>query len=488
MDKPRLRFAPSPSGFLHIGGARTALFCWLLARRHGGQFILRIEDTNAERSTDESIEAILDSLKWLGLDWDEGPEVDGPHAPYFQSQRKDTYGKHIDRLIASGAVYRCYCTKEELDAKRQAAMTEGRKPAYDRTCREKTPAEWPDGEPYVLRLKAPLEGATVVSDLVRGDVTFPNSELSDQVVVRSNGDPLYNFVVVVDDATMNITHVVRGDDHLSNTPKQIQIYEALGYALPKFAHLPMILGHDKKRLSKRHGATSVLQYRDEGYFPGAMVNFLARLGWSHGDQEIFTTDELIQSFGLDAVGKSPGVWNAEKLDWVNQEWLRAKSDVDLAVLLAPLIEAAGFPAQAPDALMVRRISTISERAKTLLDLVEHGSWYWAAADAVEYNDAKANRKFLKNENVALLEACLGSLEAISKDDWTAALIETGILAVAETFDLKLGKIAQPLRVAITGSTRSPGIFESLWALGREKSLIRVRRALALADSTPPVEP
>jgi glutamyl-tRNA synthetase len=487
MDKPRLRFAPSPSGFLHIGGARTALFCWLLARRHGGQFVLRIEDTNAARSTDESIEAILDSLKWLGLDWDEGPGVDGPHAPYYQSQRKDTYREHIDRLVASGSVYRCYCTKDELDAKRQAAMAEGRKPAYDRTCREKDPADWPEGEPYVLRLKAPLEGATVVSDLVRGDVTFPNSELSDQVVVRSNGDPLYNFVVVVDDATMNITHVVRGDDHLSNTPKQVQLYEALGYPLPKFAHLPMILGHDKKRLSKRHGATSVLQYRDEGYFPGAMVNFLARLGWSHGDQEIFTVDELIESFGLDAVGKSPGVWNAEKLDWVNQEWLRAKSDADLAVLVAPLIEAAGFPSQSPDALMVRRISTISERAKTLLDLVEHGAWYWAAADAVEYNDAKANRKFLKHENVSLLEACLAALEAISEEKWTAALIETGILAVAESFELKLGKIAQPLRVAITGSTRSPGIFDSLWALGREKSLLRVQRALALAAATPPVE-
>ena len=330
MDNPRLRFAPSPSGFLHIGGARTALFCWLLARRHGGQFILRVEDTDAARSTDESIQAILDGLRWLGLDWDEGPGVDGPHAPYFQSQRKAIYQEHIERLIASGHVYRCYCTKEELEAKREAAMAEGRKPAYDRTCRDKTEADWPADAPYVLRLKAPLDGETVVRDIVRGDVVFPNSELSDQVVVRSNGDPLYNFVVVVDDATMNVSHVVRGDDHLSNTPKQIQLYEALGYDIPKFAHLPLILGQDKKRLSKRHGATSVIQYADEGYFSDAMVNFLARLGWSHGDQEIFTRDELIASFSLQAVGKSPGVWNAEKLDWVNQEWLRKCSDAELA--------------------------------------------------------------------------------------------------------------------------------------------------------------
>jgi glutamyl-tRNA synthetase len=487
MDNPRLRFAPSPSGFLHIGGARTALFCWLLARRHGGKFILRVEDTDATRSSDESIQAILDGMRWLGLDWDEGPDVGGPHAPYFQSQRKAIYQDHIDRLIESGHVYRCYCTKEELDSKREAAMAEGRKPAYDRTCRDKTEADWPPDTPYVLRLRAPLDGETVVPDLIRGDVVFANSELSDQVIVRSNGDPLYNFVVVVDDSTMQITHVVRGDDHLSNTPKQIQIYEALGYPLPKFAHLPLILGADKKRLSKRHGATSVIQYKADGYFAGALVNFLARLGWSHGDQEIFSRDELIDCFGLDAVGKSPGVWNAEKLDWVNQEWLRSKSDEQLAELISPLIEAAGFPAQPADDVMARRISTISERAKTLLDLIEHGSWYWAAAEAVEYDDEKARRKFLKHENTALLEACRDALTAIAQEDWTEAAIEAAVLAVAERFDLKLGKVAQPLRVSITGSTRSPGIFESLWALGRHKSLVRISRGLEIAAATPPTE-
>ena len=487
MNNPRLRFAPSPSGFLHIGGARTALFCWLLARRHGGQFILRVEDTDAARSTQESIQAILDGMRWLGLDWDEGPDVGGPYAPYFQSQRKDIYQQHIDRLIESGDVYRCYCTKEELASKREAALAEGRKPAYDRTCRNKTEADWPKDAPYVLRLRAPLDGQTVVPDMVRGDVVFPNSELSDQVVVRSNGDPLYNFVVVVDDSTMKVTHVVRGDDHLSNTPKQIQIYQALGYDLPEFAHLPMILGQDKKRLSKRHGATSVTQYKDEGYFSDAMINFLARLGWSHGDQEIFTRQQLIDSFGLEAVGKSPGVWNAEKLDWVNQEWLREKSSEELAELIAPLLEAAGFPAQPADALMARRIGTISERAKTLLDLVDHGSWYWAAADGIEYNDAKANRKFLKQDNLALLEACLEGLSALSATAWTESEIEKVILAMSERFELKLGKVAQPLRVSITGSTRSPGIYESLRALGREKSLFRINTAIELISSSPEAE-
>lgn len=487
MDNPRLRFAPSPSGFLHIGGARTALFCWLLARRHGGQFILRIEDTDAARSTDESIQAILDGLRWLGLDWDEGPGVEGPHAPYFQSQRGPIYQEHIERLIESGNVYRCYCTREELDAKREAAQGEGRKPSYDRTCRDLSPDQWPEDKPYVLRLRAPLEGETTVHDLIRGDVVFPNSELSDQVVVRSNGDPLYNFVVVVDDATMAVSHVVRGDDHLSNTPKQVQIYEALGYTPPQFAHLPLILGQDKKRLSKRHGATSVMQYDDDGYFSDAMVNFLARLGWSHGDQELFTREELVESFGLAAVGKSPGVWNPEKLDWVNSQWLRGKSNEELAEVLAPRIEAAGHPAQPADDAMARRIGTLTERAKTLVDLVDNGSWYWAAADGIEYTDEKARRKFLKHANAALLEAAADALGALAEGEWTEAALEAAIEPLFERFDVTIGKVAQPIRVAITGSTRSPGIFESLAALGRDKSLTRIRKAAAIAASTPPPE-
>ncbi|MBN94017.1 MAG: glutamate--tRNA ligase [Deltaproteobacteria bacterium] len=478
MSTPRLRFAPSPSGFLHIGGARTALFCWLFARKNGGSFILRVEDTDAARSTDESIQAILDGLHWLGLDWDEGPGVDGPHAPYFQSQRKAVYQEHIDRLIDSGHLYRCFCTAEELKEKRELAQKEGRKPAYDRKCRDLSPDEWPADTPYVLRLKAPLDGATVVQDLIRGEVVFQNKELSDQVVVRSNGDPLYNFVVVVDDATMEVTHVVRGDDHLNNTPKQIQLYEALGFEPPVFAHAPLILGPDKKRLSKRHGATNVMQYDDEGYLAPALVNFLARLGWSHGDQEIFTIDELVEYFSLDGVGKSPGVWNPEKLLWLNGQYITAMTSQQLAEAIAPRVEAAGHPAQPPDALMARRIETLKERAKTLNDLVDQGHFYWAAADGIAYDDAKAKRKFLNGDTLPRLEAALAALQGV--DDWTESALEPPLKQVLEQLDLKMGKLAQPIRVALTGSTVSPGLFETLAALGRDKCLHRLRTGIALA--------
>ncbi len=480
MHAPRLRFAPSPSGYLHIGGARTALFCWLLARRHGGRFILRIEDTDRERSTPESIQAILDAMGWLGLDWDEGPGIDGPHGPYFQSQRGAIYQDHVDRLLDAGHLYRCYCTKEELDGRRAEAQADGRRIAYDRTCRYRDPATWTDDQPYVLRLKAPLDGDTVVDDLIRGKVVFPNAELSDQVVVRSNGDPLYNFVVVVDDATMGVTHVVRGDDHLSNTPKQVQLYRALGYDVPAFAHLPLILGEDKKRLSKRHGATNVMQYADDGYLPGALVNFLARLGWSHGDQELFTVDELVASFGLDAVGKAAGVWNPGKLEWVNHQWMMRTPAAELAELAAPRIAAAGHPDAAPDALMTYRIETLQERAKNLAELVEQGAFYWAEAD-IEVAE-KARKKWIKQGTKAGLEASLEALAAL--DEWNEATIEEALLGVMEALELKMGKIAQPLRVAVTGTTISPGIYPTLAALGRDKTLTRVRAAIDLVP--PPV--
>jgi glutamyl-tRNA synthetase len=476
MDAPRLRFAPSPSGFLHIGGARTALFCWLLARRHGGSFILRVEDTDRERSTDASIQAILDAMSWLGLDWDEGPGVDGPHGPYFQSQRRPVYDEHIQRLLDSGDLYRCYCTKDELDRKRAEAMAANRRPVYDRTCRYRDPASWTDDEPYVLRLKAPLDGDTVVDDLIRGKVVFPNVELSDQVVVRSNGDPLYNFVVVVDDATMGVTHVVRGDDHLSNTPKQVQLYRALGYDVPSFAHLPLILGEDKKRLSKRHGATNVMQYAEEGYLPGALVNFLARLGWSCGDQELFSVDELVEKFGLDAVGKAAGVWNPGKLEWVNHQWMMKTPSDELARLAAPRIAEAGLPDSEIDGTMLYRIDTLKERAKTLTELVDQGRFYWAAADDVTVED-KARRKWLKQGTLPGLKACLEALEALP--EWTEETIEQALHGVMERLELKMGKIAQPLRVAVTGTTMSPGIYPTLSALGRDKTLTRVRHAITL---------
>lgn len=477
MTAPRLRFAPSPSGFLHIGGARTALFCWLYARRHGGQFILRVEDTDKARSTDESIQAILDGLRWLGLDWDEGPETGGPHAPYFQSQRGEVYQRYVDQLIASGHLYRCYCSAELLKEKREAAQKEGRKPAYDRTCRDLTPDQWPQDAPYVLRLKAPLDGQTTVRDLIRGDVVFQNKEISDQVVVRSNGDPLYNFVVVVDDMTMQVTHVVRGDDHLNNTPKQIQLYEALGVEPPLFAHAPLILGPDKKRLSKRHGATNVMQYDDDGYLPDAMINFLVRLGWSHGDQEVFTRTELCEFFSLESVGRSPGVWNPEKLEWLNGQYITALSNEELAELIAPRIAAANYPDSSPDALMARRIGTLKERARTLVELVEQGGFYWRAGDDVTY-EGKPKRKFLGATSLVNLEAALAALSELS--EWDEESLEACLQAVLAGLDVKMGKLAQPIRVAVTGTSVSPGLYETLAALGRAKTLQRIGMAVEVA--------
>ena len=484
MDAPRLRFAPSPSGFLHIGGARTALFCWLLARRHGGTFILRVEDTDAARTTDESIAAIVEGMEWLGLDWDEGPRVGGPHAPYFQSGRKEIYGKYIDQLVAEGKVYRCYCTPEQLQAKREKAMAEGRPPIYDGEWRDRDPSEWPPGEPYVLRLRAPTDGETVVDDLVKGRVVFPNKELGDQVVVRSNGDPLYNFVVVIDDMLMGMTHVVRGDDHLSNTPKQIQLYDALGVTPPVFAHVPMILGADKKRLSKRHGATSVTQYRDEGFLADAMVNYLARLGWSHGDQEIFSRDELIAAFDLGSVGKSPGVWDPDKLLWVNAQHIAGLDTDTLADLVAPMIAAAGFPPQPVDALFKTRLDTLRGRARKLDEFVTAGAFYWQDNASVDYaQNPKAVKKFLKPTTAVYLEAAIEELEGL--DAWTEQSLEDAITPLLERFEVKMGKLAQPIRVSVTGTNVSPGLFETLFALGRDKTIPRIRRGIGLCHESPP---
>jgi glutamyl-tRNA synthetase len=463
MTPPVTRFAPSPSGFLHIGGARTALFCWLLARRHGGRFILRIEDTNQEKSTDESIEAIMTALKWLGLDWDEGPDVGGPHGPYRQSQRKAIYQEYVDRLLASGHAYRCFCTREELDVKRKAAYAEGRKAIYDGTCRDLDPTLDAGDRSFVWRLRVPLDGEVVIEDLVKGSVTFPNRELGDQVIVRSNGDPLYNFVVVVDDHSMGVTHVVRGDDHLANTPKQVLIYDALGLTPPKFAHVPLILGEDKKRLSKRHGATDVMSYKAEGYLPDAMVNFLARMGWSHGDQELFSRDELIAAFSLEACGRSAGVWNPSKLLWTNHQWMMRTDSASLAD------QVGGSAAQ---------IDTLKERARTLVELGASGAFYWN--DEITY-EPKASAKFLKAATLPALEASLAAFEPLP--EWTEEALKEATEGVMERLDQGMGKIAQPLRVAITGTRISPGIFETLSALGRDKTLRRIRAAIEIAQAT-----
>ena len=457
----RTRFAPSPTGYLHIGSARTALFSYLYARHNGGTFVLRIEDTDRERSTRESIDAILDALRWLKLDWDEGP--------FFQSDRWDLYREQAERLLSNGHAYRCYCTAEQLETKRKEALAAGRKPMYDRTCRN---LAGPRGGAYTIRFKAALDGETPVADLVKGPVLFQNRELDDLILVRSDGVPTYNFCVVIDDAGMNITHVIRGEDLLASTPKQIQIYQALGYSVPAFAHIPLILGLDRARLSKRHGATSVTAYREAGYLPDAVVNYLARLGWSYGDQEIFTRAELIEHFSLEAVGKSAGVYNPEKLEWVNFQHLRALPLAELAAAVKPLIAERAWKIPGDDAWLGRALATLQERAKTLREIVDLASYY--LTDAIEY-DAKAAAKHLRPDVAGPLHELVTQLATIT--DWTVEDIHHAFNAVMAHHNLALGKIAQPVRVALTGGTVSPGIFEVIDVLGKERTLARLERAL-----------
>jgi glutamyl-tRNA synthetase len=464
MSTVRTRFAPSPSGYLHIGGARTALFNYLFARHQGGVFILRIEDTDRERSTPESIQAILDALTWLRLDWDEGP--------FFQSQRSTLYGEHAERLLGEAKAYRCYCAPEELEAKRAAALKSGRKPTYQCTCRtarERTPER-----PFALRFKAPPDGQTVVRDLVKGHVVFQNREIEDVILVRSDGSPTFNFCNVVDDAAMGVTHIIRGDDHLSNTAKQIQLYDALGYSPPAFAHIPLILGIDRARLSKRHGATSVTVYRDMGYLPDALVNYLARLGWSHGDQEIFTRAELIEEFALENVGKSAGVYNAEKAEWVNFHYIKSLSPADLAQAVKPYIAGRGYAEPADDAWLQKMVTTLRERAKTLVELVEAADFY---LDDTITLDPSAAAKHLKPEAAGPLRDLRAELAQAPR--WDVDTIKTCFESVMGRCGLGLGKIAQPVRVAVTGRTVSPGIFEVLEVLGKERSLRRIDAALEL---------
>jgi glutamyl-tRNA synthetase len=455
----RTRFAPSPTGYLHIGGARTALFSFLFARHHGGRFVLRIEDTDRERSTPASIQAILDGLTWLGIDWDEGP--------YYQSQRMELYRARAEALLAAGNAYRCYCTAEELETRRQAALAAGRRPAYDRTCRDLTAP--PSGRSaFTLRFRTPLDGETVVEDLVKGRVVFQNAELDDFVILRSDGSPLYNFCVVVDDLEMAISDIIRGDDQLANTPRQILLYGALGATPPRFAHVPLILGLDKARLSKRHGATSVMAYRDLGYLPDALVNYLARLGWSHGDQELFTREELIDHFTLDTVGKAAAIFNPEKLLWVNFQYLKATPAATLAELVVPFLERAGLPVPADRAWLARAVETLRERAKTLVELAEFCRFY--LVDTITPDPAAA-AKYLTPEIAPALRDVTARLAALPA--WDAAAIEQAFEATLATHGLRLGTLAQPVRVAVTGGTVSPGIYEVLDVLGRERTLARL---------------
>jgi glutamyl-tRNA synthetase len=459
--KPRVRFAPSPTGSLHIGGARTALFNWLFARHHGGTFILRIEDTDLERSTKEFEQSIIEGMNWLGMDWDEGP--------YYQTERMDLYKEHVKKLLAEGKAYRCTCTPEELEAKRAQAMAESRKPKYDGTCRNGT--AHPD-KPAAIRFKAPVEGITEFHDICRGKITFENKELDDLIIARSDGSPTYNFTVVVDDVTMNITHVIRGDDHINNTPRQVLLYQALGYPVPEFAHLPMIHGQDKKKLSKRHGATSVIEYEKMGYLPEAVVNYLARLGWSHGDQEIFSRDELIESFELAAVGSSPSVFDMEKLDWVNSQHMAKLSDEEIAARTEPFLKEMGL-ASGDRAWAARAIATERERGKTFRELAEISAFYFR--DKIEI-DPQAAAKWLGHESKELLKELGAKIAKLDPfDEKALAPVFDGMLKEKE---IKLLALAQPVRVAMTGTTVSPGIYEVLSILGKKRVLERINHALA----------
>ena len=463
MTKVRTRFAPSPTGHLHIGGARTALFNHLFARHNGGTFILRIEDTDRARSTEEYLHSILDAMKWLGLDWDEGP--------FFQTQRFDLYREHAERLLAASKLYRCYCTAEELEAKREAAMREKRNPAYDRTCRNLH--EPVAGKPYSLRLKAPLDGETIVRDLVRGNVIFPNTEIDDLILVRSDGTPTYNFCVVVDDALMEITHNIRGEDHLVNTPKQIQLYRAFGYPEPQFAHVPMILGADRARLSKRHGATSVLAYRDEGYLPDALVNYLVRLGWSSGDQEVFTRAELVEKFSLENLGVSAAAFNPEKALWLNFQYLKALPIPELAALTRPFLERRGYAVPEDPAWLEKMVTTLRERANTLEELAAQAHFYFG--ESIELDPEAAGQHL----TAAIREALMDLRQELAPlSPWDHDSIHAAFGRVTEKHGIKLGKLAQPVRVAVTGGTKSPGIFEVLELLGRERSIARLDQAIA----------
>jgi glutamyl-tRNA synthetase len=470
MDKPRLRFAPSPTGYLHIGGARTALFNWLWARHAGGTFVLRIEDTDRERSTQAAVEAIFDGMRWLGLDWDEGPGVGGPHGPYFQMERLDLYKSVAEKLIREGRAYACTCTKEELDVLREQAKAEKRQFIYPGTCRDRP---YDPSRRHVVRFRLPKLLEVTFTDLVKGAITRPGSSLQDEVIVRGDGVPLYNFGAVVDDVTMGINLVARGDDHVNNTAIQVLLYEALGYPVPTFAHLPMILGADKTRLSKRHGATSVTAYRDMGYLPEAVVNYLARLGWSHGDQEIFARDELVKDFGWGAVGATAGVFNPEKMLWVNHTWIMKLPVAELARRALPYFRAAGLPAE-DDARLAAIVKVGQERSKTLVDLATQFRYFYEPIQL----DPKAREKFLTADTRPVLQAVRDGLAAMAAPD--AAALEKLFHDLATARGLGLGKIAQPVRVALTGGTASPSIYDVVLILGREEALARLDGAVRLA--------
>jgi glutamyl-tRNA synthetase len=460
----RTRFAPSPTGFLHIGGARTALFCWLAARATGGQFILRIEDTDRERSTPESVQAILDGLAWLELDADEGP--------FYQSERMELYSDAVTRLLDEGKAYRCYCSRERLDALREAARERGEKPRYDGRCRHLDEA--PAGVTPVIRFRNPDTGTVAFKDRVRGPIAFDNHELDDLVIQRADGTPTYNFAVVVDDLDMGINLVIRGDDHINNTPRQINLYEALGARPPEFAHVPMILGGDGTRLSKRHGAVGVLAWRELGYLPDAMINYLARLGWASGDREQFDRDELVRLFRIEDVNRKASRFDVEKLNWLNQHYLRTLPPERVEPEIAWHLERAGLdPAAGPAAADL--VVVQAERCETIADLVEQSRPFYADYDDFEPGAAKKHLRPVAAEPLAAVR------ERLVECEWTPEALGEAVRGTAEALDIGMGKIGQPLRVALMGHGSSPSIDQTLWLVGRERALERIDRALAFIE-------
>ena len=462
----RTRFAPSPTGYLHIGGVRTALFNWLYARHCGGTFILRIEDTDKERSTNESVQAILEGMAWMGLDYDEGP--------IYQSDRLERYKEVIDQLLDAGQAYRCYCTREELDKVREEQRAQGIKPRYNRHCRDQHNPERPDVE-SVIRFKNPLEGSVQFDDAIRGQIVISNEELDDLVITRANGTPTYNFAVVVDDIDMGITHVIRGDDHVNNTPRQINIFKVLGAALPIFVHVPMIVGGDGQRLSKRHGAVSVLQYRDEGFLPEALQNYLVRLGWSSGDQEIFSLDEMISSFDIQDVNRAASAFDIDKLKWLNQHYIKVSDSPQLVSLLSDRLKDRGIDVSSgPPVDDV--VSALRERAQTLDEMADKSEYFFSEFEDYDVNAAQKHLRPVARDMLADVRSRLSVVEP-----WSAELIHAQVMATVEDYDAKLGKLAQPLRVAVSGTAATPPIDETLLLVGKARTVDRIDRALVFID-------
>lgn len=462
MSKIKTRFAPSPTGYLHVGGARTALYSWLYSRHNKGEFVLRIEDTDLERSTQPAIDAIMDGMNWLNLNWDEGP--------YYQTKRFDRYNQVIDQMLSAGTAYRCYCTKERLEQLREDQMAKGEKPRYDGCCRGGNHNHSAD-EPHVVRFLNPQEGSVIFDDKIRGPIEFSNQELDDLIIRRTDGSPTYNFCVVIDDWDMEITHVIRGEDHINNTPRQINILKALGAPVPEYAHVSMILGDDGKKLSKRYNAVSVMQYRDEGYLPEALLNYLVRLGWSHGDQEIFTIDEMIEHFTLEAISKSASAFNTDKLLWLNHHYINTLPAEKVAVHLDWHIKQQNIDTSNGPSL-VELIKLLGERCKTLKEMAESCHYFYVDFDTFEETAAK---KHLRPVARQPLEVVRDKLSAIT--EWTDENVHQAIQDTADELEVGMGKVGMPLRVAVTGAGQSPGLDVTVHAIGKTRSVARINKAL-----------